>query len=214
MKNEPSQQNNGQSMPYLIPDADFNEKLKLSAKNIEHTLQFITQGVKDIDLEGFDTPIGYRLVKSLRKDQYRLITADKESETAYLVELRFRQDIVYGKTTCIQIKVWRSRIPKHRDAIRELPRTFFYNLLKVHNIVVTDEEQTSDGKGFWIDMILWTFSKGHYIYASDGTEEDRPLHLIDSIEDFYNNWDAFCWGKDRDTHTHRLLIISQEKLSQ
>ncbi|MDS0789674.1 hypothetical protein OSB94_16375 [Proteus vulgaris] len=63
-------------------------------------------------------------------------------------------------------------------------------------------------------MILWAFSKGDYIYASDGTEEDRPLHLINSIEDFYNNWDAFCWGKERDTHTHRLLIISQEKLSQ
>ncbi|MDX7017833.1 hypothetical protein SJ059_25705, partial [Klebsiella aerogenes] len=62
-----------------------------------------------------------------------------------------------------------------RNVIRDLPRTFFYNLLKVHNIVVTDEEQTSDGKGFWIDMILWAFSEGYYIYASDGTEMDRPL---------------------------------------
>lgn len=35
----------------------------------------------------------------------------------------------------------------------------FIILLKVHNIVVTDEEQTSDGKGFWIDMILWALVK-------------------------------------------------------
>ncbi|HEJ9436468.1 TPA: hypothetical protein SMM97_000067 [Proteus mirabilis] len=214
MKNEPSQQQNGQSMPYLIPDADFNAKLKLPAKNIEHTIQFITQGVKDISLDGFEIPTGYRLVKAVHRDQYRLITTNKESETAYLVELRFRQDIVYGQTTCTQIKVWRSRLPKHRNVIRDLPRTFFYNLLKVHNIIVTDEEQTSDGKGFWIDMILWAFSEGYYIYASDGTEMDRPLHLIDSVEDFYNKWDAFCWGKDRDIHTHRLLVISKEPLSQ
>ncbi|MRE42040.1 hypothetical protein GIJ60_24930, partial [Klebsiella quasipneumoniae] len=64
MKNEPSQQQNGQSMPYLIPDADFNAKLKLPAKNIEHTIQFITQGVKDISLDGFEIPTGYRLVKA------------------------------------------------------------------------------------------------------------------------------------------------------
>ncbi|MEX3024499.1 hypothetical protein [Proteus sp. STS61-E] len=201
-------------MNYKEHDINLDKLLRINSANVENTIHFLNEGVNDISINYFEIPIGYRLVKSLRKDQYRLITTDKESETAYLVELRFRQDIVYGKTTCTQIKVWRSRIPKHRDAIRELPRTFFCNLLKVHNIVVTDEEQTSDGKGFWIDMILWAFSKGHYIYASDGTEEDRPLHLIDSIEDFYNNWDTFCWGKDRDTHTHRLLIISKEKLSQ
>ena len=39
-------------------------------------------------------------------------------------------------------------------------------------------------------MILWAFSKGHYIYASDGTEEDRPLYLKVRIEDIYNKSDA------------------------
>lgn len=46
MKNEPSQQQNGQSMPYLIPDADFNAKLKIHSKNIEHTKEFLEQGFK------------------------------------------------------------------------------------------------------------------------------------------------------------------------
>ena len=77
-----------------------------------------------ISINYFEIPIGYRLVKSLRKDQYRLITTDKESETAYLVELRFRQDIVYGKNNVYSNKSL-AILYLNIDAIRELPRTFF-----------------------------------------------------------------------------------------
>ncbi|EKT62925.1 hypothetical protein OOA_05596 [Providencia burhodogranariea DSM 19968] len=203
-------------MPYVIPDtdADFNTKLKVPEKNIDYTKVFLESGVKDFTLPGYITPHGYRLVKSSKSDQYRLVAEGDEPETAYLVELCFRTDIVYGKKTCTQIKVWRTISAKHRDAVKELPRTFFANLLNDHSIVVSDEEQTGDGKRFWEGMIDWAMSAGYYVYVSDGTLEERPLTTVNTMSDFYNTWDKFCWGNDRDVHTHRLAVISKIKLSQ
>lgn len=63
-------------------------------------------------------------------------------------------------------------------------------------------------------MIDWAFTAHLNVYISDGTEENRSLTVVKDTDDLYKSWDAFCWGKDRDTQTHRLLVISQEKLSQ
>ncbi len=214
MKNEPSQQNNGQSMPYLIPDADFNVKLKIHSKNIDHTKEFLEKGVEDFVLPEYSIPDGYRFVKSLKRNQYRLISTTNAPETVYLVELIFREDIIFSKTTCTQVKVWRTVSEEHDIATRYLPRYFFSYLLKTYSIVVSDEEQTGAGKRFWETMIDWAFTAHLNVYISDGTEENRPLTVVKDTDDLYENWDAFCWGKDRDTHTHRLLVISKEKLSQ
>ncbi|PHM69576.1 hypothetical protein [Xenorhabdus sp. KJ12.1] len=201
-------------MPRLIPDADFNKKLKMPSKNIDHTKQFLEEGVTDYVLPGLAIQHGYRLVKSLKKEQYRLIATGDEPETVYLVELRFRQDIVFGKTTCTQIKVWRSTSIEHRGAVIDLPRAFFSNLLEQHSIVVTDEEQTGDGRRFWETMISWAFGTGLYVYASDGTQMDRPLTQIADMREFHEEWSDFCWGEDPDVHTHLLVVISKEPLSQ
>lgn len=214
MKNEPSQQQNGQSMPYLIPDADFNVKLKIHSKNIEHTKEFLEQGVQDFELPQYNIPVGYRFVKSLKRNQYRLITTTIPFETVYLVEVIFRKDIVYTKTICTQVKVWRTVAAEHSTVTRAIPRAFFNYLLENYNIVVSDEEQTSAGKRFWETMIDWAFKANLYIYISDGTEEERPLIKLNNTDELYEKWEDFCWGKDRDIHTHRLLVISKEPLSQ
>lgn len=215
MNRIPTASRNVSSMPKIIDKAGFDKKLHIPSKNKEHTAAFVENGVQTFDLPRYVVPHGYKFLKSLNKDQYRLIAESGEgSETVYLVELRFRKDIIFGKTTCTQIKVWRTREPEHRNAIRDLPRTFFQNLLEVHSIVVTDEEQTMDGKGFWADMILWAFSQKYHVYASDGGEMDRPLTLIKDTEDFYNHWDEFCWGFDADVHTHRLVVISKDSLPE
>ncbi|WP_272661391.1 hypothetical protein [Providencia sp. PROV089] len=205
---------NNKSMPYVIPDtdADFNTKLKAPEKNIDFTKIFLESGVVDFSLPGFVTPHGYKFVKSINKDQYRLIAVGDKPETVYLVELRFRNDIVYGKKTCTQIKVWRTISARHNTAVKDLPRTFFTDLLTKHSIVVSDEEQTGDGKRFWETMIDWALDSNYHVYVSDGTQEDRPLTAIKDMNEFYSKWDAFCWGNDRDVHAHRLAVISEKAL--
>ncbi|OTA18966.1 phage protein [Xenorhabdus beddingii] len=200
-------------MPYLIPDADFDLKLSLLDKNIEHTKNFIEKGVIDFHLADAVIPDGYRFVKALNKDEYRMVTTGAgQPETVYAVKLLFRNDIVINKETCTQIMVWRTLSSKHQTAASSLPRIFFKHLLKSYSIVVTDEEQTGDGKRFWKIMIDWALVTNYHVYISDGTEMDRPLTQVSSISELIEKWEAFCWGYDTEVHRHRLIVISKNAL--
>ncbi|MDC9615365.1 hypothetical protein ABLB69_15515 [Xenorhabdus khoisanae] len=200
-------------MPYLIPDADFDLKLSLLDKNVEHTKSFIEKGVIDFHLPEATIPNGYRFVKALNKDEYRMVTTESgQPETVYAVKLLFRNDLVLNKETCTQIMVWRTLSFKHQIAASSLPRVFFKHLLNSYSIVVTDEEQTGDGKRFWKIMINWALETNYHVYVSDGTEIDRPLTQISSMDELIGKWEAFCWGHDAEVHRHRLIVISKNDL--
>ncbi|QZN94107.1 hypothetical protein [Symbiopectobacterium purcellii] len=201
------------TMPYMIPEADFDRKLSVVKNNIEHTHAFLKKGVVDFSLPGFVVPFGYRLVKSRNDEHYRLITDVQDPETVYAVKLVFRHDIVDAKKTCTQILVWRTVQAQHDTAVHGLPKIFFQFFLESYSIVVSDEEQTSDGRRFWETMISWAMStSGYHVYVSDGTQESRPLTFMTSWDEFYTTWADFCWGNDKDCHSHRLLVISKDKL--
>lgn len=201
------------TMPYLIPEADFDRKLNMTERNIVHTDEFINRGVVGFDLPGFVLPYGYRLLKSRNSDQYRMVTDTENPETVYLVELLFRDDIVADRKTCTQIMVWKTPNVRHDHAVNGLPRLFFAYFLNSYSIVVSDESQTNAGRRFWERMISWAIeTPGYHVYVSDGSEIDRPLKFMTSWDDFYGTWSDFCWGDDKDTHTHRLLVISKDQL--
>lgn len=200
-------------MPFNILEAGFNIKLNVTGNNIKHTASFIEKGVVDFSLPGYSTPHGYRLVKSLQDDHYRLITDSQDAITVYAVRLEFMQHIVPSHRSCTQIMVWRTVQPQYNSAVTGLPKMFFQYFLENYSIVVSDSEQTQDGRRFWETMIAWAIQEdGYHVYVSDGTIEDRPLTFMTSWDDFYGTWTDFCWGDDRDCHSHRLLVISKERL--
>lgn len=201
------------TMPYLIREADFDRKLNMTENNITHTDAFISKGAVDFALPGFVLPHGYRLLKSRTEDHYRLVTDGSSPETVYAVKLLFRKDIVAARKSCTQIMVWRTPNVRHDHAVRGLPQMFFSHFLESYSIVVSDEQQTIDGRRFWERMISWAInSPGYHVYVSDGTHMDRPMTFMTSWDDFYGTWADFCWGDDPETHTHRLLVISKDKL--
>ncbi len=61
--------------------------------------------MKNFTFSDFIAPYGYRFVKSLKQDQFRMITTDDNPETVYAVMIRFRKDIIVDKETCTQIMV-------------------------------------------------------------------------------------------------------------
>ncbi len=41
-------------------------------------------------------------------------------------------------------------------------------------------------------MIAWAIqAEGHYVYVSNGSEEDRPLTFMTNWDDFYGTWADF-----------------------
>lgn len=200
--------------PFLIDSADFSRKLGLYSKNEEHTAQFLSRGVEDYFLEGFVLPPGFRLVKSLTEDQFRIVTtATEKPYTAYAVKLIHHNEITYPKKATTQVMVWRTTSSIYDPIVRGFPQMFFKHILDTSNIVVSDSEQTGDGQRFWLRMLDWAFNNKYQLYVADGTEgEDWPKHRIDNLNDLESHWLEFAWGKDKDVHTHRRLIISKQPL--
>lgn len=204
-------------MPELIDDADFNIKLNEMGRNTDHTARFLERGVQSFTLNGFNVPFGYRLVKSKTEDQYRLITDFDSPVTAYAVKLAFYDHILPGNQTCKQVMVWRSNRPEHQLAVTGLASLFFHHLVSRFTIVVSDSQQTLSGRRFWELRIMEALSREElHVYVSDGTQGDRdgiiPMNEVLSDSDFYDVWSEFCWGREPDVHSLRLLAISRTPL--
>lgn len=202
----------GTRMPLLINEADFNLKLRVMGKNIDHTKEFLEKGTVSFELPSYEVPEGYRFVKARNSDQYRLITKmpDGSPITVYVVEVVFHHEITYPRRSCTQIMVWRTTDPRHDKAVRGLPQQFFSYLLNEHDIVVSDEEQTGAGRRFWHVMLEWAFAQGYHIYIADGTyNQNFLLYSVKDMDEFFERWDPFAWGHDRDVHSHRRAVISK-----
>jgi len=204
-------------MPEEISDADFSRKLNITERNLVHTHDYLNKGVIDFHLPGYQVQHGYRLTKSKFDDHYRLITNDENPETAYAVRLVHMDSIIHGRKNCTQVMIWRSLRPEHRSSVQGIAALFFNYFLNTHSIIVSDSEQTQQGRRFWEYRIIEALSTPDlYVYVSDGTDGDkdgtRPLYPIHTDEEFFEYWSGFCWGTDKDVHSNRLFVISKDNL--
>lgn len=198
--------------PLMIDNADFSHKLGLVSRNVEHTEAFLARGTADFQLPGFVLPAGYRLLKSLYADEYRIVTTDEgKPYTAYAVKLHFHQEITFPQGAATQVMVWRTTRTVHQPVVSGFPQFFFQWLLSEYDIVVSDSEQTGDGQRFWLRMIDWAFTLNYQISVADGTvDEEWQLTPVNSYAELEERWITFAWGYDRDVHPHRRLVISKK----
>jgi hypothetical protein len=198
--------------PRLIEDTGFNRKLNAPDRNREHTLAFLDRGVESFTLPGYVPPEGYRLVMSVDGRQCRLLKGDI---TAYAVKIVIGQYVVPGKAHCTQVMVWRTFLAEYQHALRDLAKLFFHWLLETYRIVVSDSEQTSDGRRFWEYRIADAIADPDYeVMIWDGTKKNEEITPIENIDQFVSQWSPYAWGTDRDVHQHRLLVISKIKRLQ
>lgn len=198
--------------PLMIDNADFSHKLGLVSRNVEHTEAFLARGTSAFRLPGFVLPVGYRLLKSLFSDEYRIVTTDEgKPYTAYAVKLQFHKEITFPQGAATQVMVWRTPRTVHQPVVSGFPQFFFQWLLSEYDIVVSDSEQTGDGQRFWLRMIDWAFTMNYQICVADGTAgEEWALTPVSSYAELEERWITFAWGYDRDVHPHRRLVISKK----
>jgi len=77
--------------------------------------------------------------------------------------------------------------------------------------MITDQEQTPDGKRFWERRIVQAFNDGLFVYFYD--KMNHLLIAIKNNDDFFENYEQESWGNDK-AHKNILFIISATPISQ
>ncbi|MDP2543419.1 hypothetical protein Q8W15_04720 [Photobacterium damselae subsp. piscicida] len=60
-------------MPFLIDDVDFSDLLKKPSTNKQAAKSFLAKYPRDYAIEGFDVPLGFKLVSAKSEKSIRLI---------------------------------------------------------------------------------------------------------------------------------------------
>ncbi|WP_146144976.1 hypothetical protein [Siccibacter turicensis] len=127
---------------------------------------------EDYDLEGYEVPVGYRLLK--RTDTHRnvvyLDAPSGEHCTAYLIAWW------YPKPDQARLRVWRSYDFQHQKAIGELPQAFVAHQLKTYDVQLMPVNTV-----FWRKLGAWALEECYQITAG----HDRILSHERLVKEFY-----------------------------
>lgn len=157
----------------------------------------------------FDAPSNFEL-KLMRNPQ-----ADIELEIVLLDH--YRKRVVYFNRVEVieglplnhtrpvaQVMIWRDRTRHGRIASGLVQNVFFGLLVDEYDVVVSDSEQTREGRGMWQGLLQEAIDRSNLEAATLDKSESEETPLT-SEEDLYNagNW---LWGT-QEIHKNRLALI-------
>ncbi|WP_375321606.1 hypothetical protein [Aliivibrio logei] len=197
-------------MPLLIPETDFSDQLRRPSTNKAAAKKFLTKYPKPYQLEGFIIPEGYRFVTNKKGKQIRLIdkTDSSNPRIIYAVNIEL-SDKKIGQRSCTQVMVWSD--PVEEELTIGLPKKVFSALLEEYVIMISDEEQTNDGKRFWERRLIQSLKNGHFVYFYDSFQLGSQLIQINTVDEFLEEYEPLGWGQDNE-HKGKMFIISKMKI--
>ncbi|PTO70265.1 hypothetical protein CWN84_25210 [Vibrio splendidus] len=201
-------------------------KLTTPKKNREETQVFLNEKPENFAVQRFVVPYGYRLLIGSKKmhgdgehQTICLVTDSKESETVYKVKMIVRNEpnAYLSCKNCTQLIVWRSTSGKHRFVTSGFPSLVFNHLLQTHDIMITDEQQTDDGRRFWLDRIGEAlYVPEQFVYYVDLNELNSDLapkiSKIDNEDELFETYVPKGWGDD-ESDKNKAFVISRRDLS-
>jgi hypothetical protein len=78
--------------------------------------------------------------------------------------------------------------------------------------MITDKQQTPDGKRFWERRIIQALDDNCFVYYCDKSQDKNDLQNIANADDFFEIFEPLGWGNDK-AHQHKLFIISLTQLT-
>lgn len=204
-------------MPKIFSD-DFEQKLRRLPTNIAETEAFLHDQPTHLALPDFVVQHGYRLLQSKIRGTHEgnertiCLIADTAtySETVYKVKVLVCEtpNAYLNVTNTTQLLVWTTAAPNHENALNGFASKVFAYLLQTHNIMVTDKDQTPDGRRFWERRILEAISMNnrhvYYIVLSELEDELVPVIFeISNSDVFYEHYEPLAWGNG-----DRVFVIS------
>jgi len=115
------------------------------------------------------------------KREFALIR-DEDSYVAYYMKFRFDMINLIKRQCVSQIAIWRSRMVNEQSGMAK--RIFMNHLIPKYGNIITDSEQTEDGRRFWADRIRECVTQGDcYVYYVS-IYPDRKILDVSSMKDY------------------------------
>ncbi|GEM_PF-119565 len=195
-----------------IQHTDFSQLLKKPSSNKAQAKQFLAYYPDHYVIEGVCLPEKFELKINKKQNSIRLIdrTDNDNPRIAYAVDIEVTAEKI-NQTSCTQVIVWAS--PKNEDLLIGFPRKVFNHLLEKHVIMISDGQQTPDGKRFWERRIVQAFEDKHCVYFCDKSNGKTELQLIQDADDFFEFFEPIGWGNDKH-YLNKGFVISKQSISQ
>ncbi|NOQ37243.1 MAG: hypothetical protein GQ569_15355 [Methylococcaceae bacterium] len=180
-------------MPQNIEQADFDEILRKPTSNKIQAKKFLAKYPLNYAVEGVVLPEKFELKINKNKNAIRLIdrTDFECPRIAYAVDIEVTNEKIHHKS-CTQVIVWAS--PRNEELLVGFPRKVFNHLLQEYVIMITDKQQTPDGKRFWERRIIQALEDNKFVYFCDKSQEGLDLPMIKNEDDFFEIFEPMGWG--------------------
>lgn len=153
---------------------------------------------------------GYRLVRV----DHRIRPNGDEFEVALLNDVEF--SVVYYNKVMISVitdlncrpatqnLVWRSPNAQHSAVLRDVAQKVFFNyILERYDVILSDNQQTGEGKFFWQRQMSNAIAFGlHVYYYQMMSAQLQPIETQDAL----NNLEDQLWSEHDDQQYHLALI--------
>ena len=202
-------------------------KLTTPSLNKKETAAFLETKPQAYELPNFVVPAGYELLANspTQTEEGTLQTIcliyayGPEPTTVYKLKMIVRNEpnAYLPMKNCTQLLVWRQISGEHRAILSGFARTFFNYLLRSHSIMISDEQQTDDGKRFWLDRMGESFAiaKQDVCYIDLDSLDDSMTPLIEKIENVDDLMEVYVpkgWGTGEE-YKNKAFVISNRDLS-
>lgn len=130
----------------------------------------------------------------------------KKNYVVYLIEYVSKKSNIFGNTVT-QVILWRKTI-SHTQGITD--DVFFGYLLKKYPAIVSDGQQTEDGKRFWINKMIVASKNGYKIGLINNTK--KQMDWFDPTTEDITTWltdREHGWSERSSSKFDRFVIANQ-----
>ena len=184
--------------PQMIAPTQFN------LSDLDSNQDYLKKILRYKSLEVFDDTSERKFFRTGKGQTGFYIVQDKETNTiTYLVRYETKNWKYFGKSVT-QVALWRKTGEPTSVGITQ--EVFFDHLIKDYPTIISDAQQTNDGRDFWKDRMAQAVAKGFRVGLADVQVKkidwfDRSVPFSKWLTDREN-----AWGNDKKLRVQRFLI--------
>jgi|GEM_PF-685844 len=153
---------------------------------------------------------GYRLIrvdhrKRPNGDEFEIaLVNDVESSVVYYNKVMISIITDLNCRPATQNLVWRSSNAQHSAVLRDVAQKVFFNyILEKYDVILSDNQQTGEGKFFWQRQMSSALAFGmHVYYYQMMNAQLQPIPDQEALNDLEDQ----LWSEEEDQQYHLALI--------